>query len=187
MKQDRHEPAPENDFRTVPEKRESVREKGREAVPEKRREAGQHNRHAAIMEIITAEDVGTQTELTRLLNERGFDVTQATVSRDIRRLHLVKESAGNGVWRYAAAHMRREIGEKLHTIFRESVLSVQEAQNIVVIKTMPGLADGACSALDQMNIDGMVGSLAGDDTAFIAMRDTESALRLCGEIQTMLR
>jgi len=82
--------------------------------------------------------------------------------------------------------MRLNFAERLRTIFRESITSIDSAQNIVVIKTMPGLASGACAALDDMGVTCMVGSLAGDDTAFLVMRDTESAADFCREIKEML-
>ena len=95
---------------------------------------------------------------------------------------------GQGVYKYAVSGNRTKLNfaEKLRTIFRESITSIAYAQNIVVIKTMPGLASAACSALDNMNISYMVGSLAGDDTAFLLMQDPESAAIFCEEIKEML-
>ena len=103
-------------------------------------------------------------------------------------MHLIKEPVGQGVYKYAVSGNRTKLNfaEKLRTIFRESITSIAYAQNIVVIKTMPGLASAACSALDNMNISYMVGSLAGDDTAFLLMQDTESAAIFCEEIKEML-
>ena len=103
-------------------------------------------------------------------------------------MHLIKEPAGLGVYKYAVSGNRTKLNfaEKLRTIFRESIISVDFAQNIVVVKTMPGLASAACSALDHMEIAYMVGSLAGDDTALLVMKDAESAAAFCEDIQEML-
>ena len=129
-----------------------------------------------------------QTVDLQALQEAGFYYTQATISRDIKAMHLVKEPVGHGVYKYAVSGNRTKLNfaEKLRTIFRESITSIVSAQNIVVIKTMPGLASAACSALDNMEISYMVGSLAGDDTAFLVMKDTESAECFCREIEEML-
>ena len=141
-----------------------------------------------ILEIITQENIETQEQLLSRLQERGITSTQATISRDIKQMHLVKEPVGHGVYKYAVSGNRTKLNfaEKLRTIFRESITGVDYAQNIVVLKTMPGLASAACSALDNMNYSMLVGTLAGDDTAFLVMRDTESAAEFCEEIKEML-
>jgi len=142
-----------------------------------------------ILEIISQENIETQEQLLSRLQERGIRSTQATISRDIKQMHLIKEPVGHGVYKYTVSGNRTKLNfaEKLRTIFRESITSIDYAQNIVVIKTMPGLASAACSALDNMDIAYMVGSLAGDDTAFLVMKDTESALDFCEELKTMLQ
>ena len=147
-----------------------------------------NDRQAMILEIIAQENIETQEQLLGRLCERGIRCTQATISRDIKAMHLVKEPVGHGVYKYAVSGNRTKLNfaEKLRTIFRESITSIVSAQNIVVIKTMPGLASAACSALDNMEISYMVGSLAGDDTAFLVMKDTESAECFCREIEEML-
>ena len=141
-----------------------------------------------IQEIISQENIETQEQLLVRLQERGITSTQATISRDIKQMHLIKEPVGHGVYKYAVSGNRTRLNfaEKLRTIFRESITSIDSAQNIVVIKTMPGLASAACAALDDMGVAYMVGSLAGDDTAFLVMRDTESAASFCEEIKEML-
>ena len=141
-----------------------------------------------ILEIIAKENIETQEQLLNRLQERGITSTQATISRDIKQMHLIKEPVGQGVYKYAVSGNRTKlnIAEKLRTIFRESITSIAFAQNIVVIKTMPGLASAACSALDNMDIPVMVGSLAGDDTAFLLMQDTDAAEAFCEEIKAML-
>ena len=147
-----------------------------------------NDRQAMILEIISQEDIETQEQLLARLQERGISSTQATISRDIKQMHLIKEPVGRGVYKYAVAGNRTKLNfaEKLRTIFRDSITSIACAQNIVVIKTMPGLASAACSALDNMDITYMVGSLAGDDTAFLLMQDAESAAAFCEEIRAML-
>ena len=147
-----------------------------------------NDRQTMILEIISKENIETQEQLLTRLQERGITSTQATISRDIKQMHLIKEPVGQGVYKYAVSGNRTKLNfaEKLRTIFRESITSIDSAQNIVVLKTMPGLASAACSALDNMDITYMVGSLAGDDTAFLVMKDTESAAIFCEEIKEML-
>ena len=147
-----------------------------------------NDRQNMILEIISQENIETQEQLLTRLQERGITSTQATISRDIKQMHLIKEPVGHGVYKYAVSGNRTKLNfaEKLRTIFRESITSIDYAQNIVVIKTMPGLASAACSALDNMDITYMVGSLAGDDTAFLLMQDADSAAAFCEEIRAML-
>lgn len=145
-------------------------------------------RQKKILEIISAKDVETQNQLIDELAAVGVKSTQATLSRDIKELRLMKELTGGGKYRYVAAGKDDAVDydQRLKKIFRECVTSYDAAQNIIVIRTMPGLAPAACSALDGMEIPGLVGTLAGDDTAFIAMRDNESALRFENEIEKLL-
>jgi len=147
-----------------------------------------NERQNKILEIITRENIETQEQLLERLQEYGIASTQATISRDIKQMHLVKEPIGHGVYKYAVSDNRSRLNfaEKLRTIFRESITSVESAQNIVVVKTMPGLASAACAALDDMKITYMVGSLAGDDTAFLVMKDNDAAKNFCQEIREML-
>ena len=148
-----------------------------------------NERQNKILEIIQKEDIDTQEMLLDRLERMGITCTQATISRDIKQLHLIKEPMGQGKYRYAVSVQRNRlnVADKLRTIFRESIISIDYAQNIVVIKTMAGLANAAAAALDSMNIPYMVGSLAGDDTAMLVMRDTESARTFCEEIHEMLK
>ena len=147
-----------------------------------------NDRQAMILEIIGQENIETQEQLLTRLQARGFRCTQATISRDIKQLHLIKEPVGQGVYKCAVSGNRTtlNVAAKLRTIFRECIVSIDYAQNIVVVKTMPGLANGACSALDNMDMNDIVGSLAGDDTALLVMRNTEAAELLCQEIKDML-
>ncbi len=144
-------------------------------------------RQAKILEIIKNQDVETQNQLIDALRAAGMKSTQATVSRDIKELRLVKELTASGSYRYVCSTDEvSNYRERLKTIFKESVRSAECAQNIVVIRTLPGLAPAACSALDGMNIKGLMGTLAGDDTAFLAMRDNASADAFCREIHFMM-
>ena len=129
-----------------------------------------------------------QNQLLQIISEEIIE-TQEQLLEDIKELHLIKEPAGQGKYRYAVSAHRTKLNfaDKLRTIFRESVLTVDNAQNIVVIKTLPGLANAAGSAVDGMDVPYLVGSLAGDDTALLIMRDTESALDFTEEIKEMLR
>ena len=146
------------------------------------------SRQNKILEIIASKDIETQNQLIDELAAVGVNSTQATLSRDIKELRLIKELTGAGKYRYVAAG-RDEISDidvRLKKIFRECVTNYAAAQNIIVIKTMPGLANGACAALDGMEIDGLVGTLAGDDTAFLAMRDNAAAEAFEKEIEALL-
>ena len=147
-----------------------------------------NERQMLILEIIGQENIETQEQLLTRLQERGVSSTQATISRDIKQMHLIKEPVGHGVYKYSVSGNRTRLNfaEKLRTIFRESITSIDSAQNIVVVKTMLGLASAACAALDDMGLSYMMGSLAGDDTAFLVMKDTPSADTFCEEIQEMI-
>ena len=145
-------------------------------------------RQSEILSIIQAVEVETQEQLLAELKERGFSATQATISRDIKELRIIKELGANGLYRYSAVSkpMEPSCSAKLNSIFKQSVVACDHAQNIVVIKTMPGLASAACSAIDAMNFDMIVGTLAGDDTAFLLMRDNSSANALCSDIRRQI-
>ena len=145
-------------------------------------------RQSVILKIISERDIETQHQLMQALAERGIKSTQATLSRDIKDMRLVKELGPNGNYRYvqAAKPEQDDSSERLRKILKESLVSFDLAQNLLVIKTLPGLAPAACSAIDGMHIENLVGTLAGDDTAFLAMRDNDSALRLYHEIETIL-
>ena len=145
-------------------------------------------RQKKILEIINRENIETQNQLIDALAREGVKSTQATLSRDIRELHLIKEQTPGGVYRYAASGREGAFDHdtRLRKIFRESVVDYAVAQNLIVIKTLPGLADAACSTLDSMDIPSLVGSIAGDDTAFVAMKDNAAAEQLCKEIENLL-
>ncbi len=146
-------------------------------------------RQAKIMEIISNRNIETQEQLLQELHNAGFRSTQATISRDIKDLHIVKELTSFGTYRYtvATSEVAGTFSSKLNTIFRECITNFDYAQNMVVIHTLPGLASAAASAVDAMNMSVVVGTLAGDDTVFIVMRDINAAAAFCGEIQNLLK
>lgn len=145
-------------------------------------------RQAKIIEIISNQSVETQEQLLAALQAEGFRGTQATISRDIKELRIVKELTSLGTYRYTTS--TNEVGgsfsNKLNTIFRECVISFDYAQNIIVIKTLPGLASAAGSAIDSMNLSVILGTLAGDDTVMVVMRDSNAAAAFCGEIKSLV-
>ena len=145
-------------------------------------------RQAKIMEIIATRNVETQEQLLAALQEAGFRGTQATISRDIKELRIVKELTSLGTYRYTTSNneMGGSFSSRLNTIFRECVIGFDYAQNIIVVRTLPGLASAAGSAIDAMNLHAIVGSLAGDDTVIIVMRDNNAAAAFCGEIKNLL-
>ncbi len=145
-------------------------------------------RQAKIMEVISNRNVETQEQLLSLLMQEGFRATQATISRDIKELRIVKELTNMGTYRYttAANESGGTFSARLNTIFRECVTSFDYAQNIIVIRTLPGLASAAGSAIDSMDMNKIVGTLAGDDTVMVVMRDNNAAAAFCGEIKNLI-
>jgi transcriptional regulator of arginine metabolism len=145
-------------------------------------------RQAKILEIISNKNIETQEQLLAELQAEGFRGTQATISRDIKELRIVKELTSLGTYRYttSVSDLGSSFSARLNTIFRECVISFDYAQNIIVVRTLPGLASAAGSAIDAMNLNTIVGTLAGDDTVMIVMRDTNAAATLCGEIKGLL-
>lgn len=144
-------------------------------------------RQAKIMEIISNRNIETQEQLQAELQREGFRCTQATISRDIKEMRIVKELTSLGTYRYTTSgnEIAGTFSSRLNTIFRECVIGYDYAQNIIVIRTMPGLAAAAGSAIDAMNLSTVVGTLAGDDTVMVVMRDNNSAAAFCGEIKNL--
>ena len=146
-------------------------------------------RQSKILELIEQEPLETQEELSAKLREHGFETTQATVSRDIKELRLIKVLTANGTYKYATATSEMDPGmmTRVRNIFRESVTSIDSAENMVVIKTLPGLGSAAGYAVDAMKIASIVGSIAGDDTVFVVMRDADKAVAFRDEATKMLK
>ena len=129
------------------------------------------DRHEEILKIIAEEPIATQEELLRRLTERGFTVGQATVSRDIKRLNLIKQAAPDGGQMYAALlHADADMPEKLMPVFKNSFVSCDFAGNLLVIRTHSGLAGALASAVDSMQLRGVLGSIAGDDTVLLVCK-----------------
>jgi transcriptional regulator of arginine metabolism len=142
-------------------------------------------RQSKILELIKENDIDTQEELLSKLKEYGFNVTQATVSRDIRELGIVKSQGSDGNYKYSAGkeHVSVEISSKFAFILRQAVSSVACANNLIVVKTYTGMGSAAGAAVDQMELSGVIGTLAGDDTLLIIASDNENA----SEITAMLK
>ncbi len=146
-------------------------------------------RQAKILDLIDQFEIETQEELSEYLRDLGYATTQATVSRDIKELRLIKIlSSTTGKYRYAVAtsEVENSFTNRLRNIFKECVTEISYAQNMVVIKTLPGLGQAAAMAIDAMRDKRVIGTLGGDDTVFIVMRDTEVASQFCLEAQKTL-
>lgn len=143
-------------------------------------------RHTKIIEIINKYDIDTQEELAEKLYEAGFRVTQATVSRDIRELNLTKIAKSNGKQRYVALENKeKDLYAKYVQVLKTGFLSMDQAQNILVIKTVSGMAMAVAAALDELHIHGIVGSIAGDDTVMCAIRNCEDVSGVMEKIKKL--
>lgn len=144
-------------------------------------------RHAKILELIRKYDVETQEELSDYLEKEGYQVTQATVSRDIRELKLTKVATKGGRQKYAAlAENTDDMIEKYHHVFQNGFVSMDMAQNILVVKTVPGMAMAVAAALDAMNWHEIVGSIAGDDTIMCAVRTKDDTVVLMERLRKIV-
>lgn len=146
-------------------------------------------RHSKVLELISKYDIQTQEELLDLLRKENFDVTQATVSRDIKELQLVKVQKNKGGYRYAAssAWEPEDMSSKFHYIFKESVLSIDYAENLVLIKCYVGMANAACAALDSIKWKDVLGTIAGDDTILCIMYDKNQAPNFVKQLKKLLK
>ena len=145
-------------------------------------------RQNAILEIIRDRDIDTQEELADELRRRNFSVTQATVSRDIRELRLIKVLTSSGQYKYATADKPENgLSERFHRIFSESVLSIAHAYNQVIIKTLPGSANVAAEMIDSLRWPEIIGTLAGDNTILMIVRSTDEVNVILRRIDEMLR
>ena len=141
-------------------------------------------RHEKIIELIEQYDIETQDELAELLRKEGFDVTQATVSRDIRKLALSKVPGKNGRQKYALLnHQDHQMAEKYVGILREAFVSMDQAQNILVIKTVSGMAMAVAAALDAIHFHEIVGCIAGDDTIMCAVRSVDDTILVMDKLR----
>lgn len=146
-----------------------------------------YSRHAKILELIENYEIETQEDLSEYLKKIGIDVTQATVSRDIRELRLVKVLSSSGKYKYATINHSQEGGtERLLKIFKNSIISMQTAGHLLVLKTLPGAAQIAGSAIDSLGIEEIVGTIAGDDTIFVAISSKEKINSIVNKFNNLL-
>lgn len=146
-------------------------------------------RRRVIREVIATRTIQTQAELTAELNRQGFAVTQATVSRDVKELGLVKVPADGGIYRYALpeASQGPDPHDRLRRIFADSVVSLDWSLNLIVIHTLPGTAHAVASCLDHVRLDGMIGTVAGDDTILVVVKSGQKVRRILGELKKLLQ
>lgn len=146
-------------------------------------------RHAKILELIAEFEIDTQEDLLGRLNENGFKVTQATVSRDIKELRLIKVQSAGGGYRYSTNSSRDNVDMsfKFHAVFSEAVNVIDYAENMVVIKCYVGMANAACAAMDSIRWEGVVGTIAGDDTIFCVMRTKSDAVAFADQLTKLLK
>ena len=145
-------------------------------------------RHEKIKELIQQYDIDTQEELASRLNEAGFKVTQATVSRDIRALKMMKVTGKDGKSRSVILQeLPTEMGEKYTRVLHDALLTIDQGQNILVIRTVPGMAMGVAAALDALNWEEILGSIAGDDTVMCVARTLEEASSVAERLKSILQ
>ncbi len=146
------------------------------------------SRHKKIVELVRENDISTQEELAQILNNQGFNVTQATVSRDIRELKLTKGISDSGKQKYfVETNEESNLNEKYVRVFTECFVSMDMAMNILVIKTVSGMAMAVAAALDAMNFNEIVGTIAGDDTIMCAIRTVEDTRILISKLEKILK
>lgn len=144
-------------------------------------------RHSKIIEIIKENNVETQEDLAIMLKKAGFEVTQATISRDIRELKLTKVATSDGKQKYEIfSHDDTKTNEKLINVFKEGVVSIDYAQNIIVVKTLTGMAMAIGAAIDSMGNSEIVGSIAGDDNIFCVVKTEDKAIRLIEKFKDII-
>ena len=144
-------------------------------------------RHSKILEIINDNDIETQEELAEALKDAGYDVTQATVSRDIKLLKLVKMQSESGKYKYiSSSKEERDINDKLYSILKNAAIAVEQVDKFVVVKTLTGAASAAAEAIDTLYSNDVAGTIAGDNTILVLVRTVEKALELISKIRKMI-
>lgn len=147
-----------------------------------------YSRQAKILELISAYEVETQEKLVDLLKNEGFNVTQATVSRDIKELHLVKTPASTGRYKYTAdTSADQPLSDRLSKVFRETIKSVVASGNLIVIKTLPGCGAAAGEAIDSMNFPHIIGSIAGDNNLLLIADDPANVPAMVNQFSQMIK
>lgn len=145
------------------------------------------SRHAKILAIINSKEIETQEELADELRKEGIEVTQATVSRDIKELNLIKVLSDLGRYKYASISPKEKfLSNKLVVVFKQTVLNVEQVEKFIVIKTITGAASGAAEAIDTLNLEGLAGTIAGDNTIFILCRSEDKALEIVQKLKKIL-
>ena len=145
-------------------------------------------RQDKILEIINKYDIETQDDLIARLEKEGFDVTQATASRDIKELKLSKVLTGRGTYRYIRNENKHiDVNVKFNNVLVESIQKVDYASNIIVLKTYPGLASAVATGIDAIHISEILGCVAGDDTIMVVVRDEESAVDIADKLKNMIK
>lgn len=143
-------------------------------------------RQDAILELIEEFDIETQEELASKLKENGFKVTQATISRDIKELHLIKSQSDSGAYKYAVNENKNMVNtDRLMKVFQHSVLSISRAMNLVVVQTLSGSANAAAETIDKLELTGVVGTIAGDNTIFIAASSEGAAEMIINKLKQL--
>ncbi len=146
------------------------------------------DRHSKILEILNKYEVETQEDLTKYLKEAGINVTQATVSRDIRQMKLIKVMTKSGKYKYAAySNQSSNLDDRIVSVFREAVLTIDYANNFVCLHTITGMAQAAGVAIDALKLNEIVGTVAGDDTLFILVRSEDDAKELVKKFEGLLK
>lgn len=144
-------------------------------------------RHSRILDIISEQAIETQDELLNILKAEGYKATQATISRDIKDLRLVKSLGDDGKYRYISAEKNSsDMRSGFSTLFSNAVRSIDNAENFVIIKTFSGMAQAVCASLDNLNHSLVVGTIAGDDTIFVACHSAELALNFADELKKLI-
>jgi len=147
-----------------------------------------YSRHSKILELISAFDICTQDELAERLGQNGFSATQATISRYIKELKLLKIPIRSGQYKYASAnHEEEKTDVKFYNILKETVTAVKTAKNLIIVKTYSGMANAAGAAIDAVGFPEVVGSIAGDDTVFLAFASDETAESTAGKLTKMIK
>lgn len=146
------------------------------------------SRQSKILELISTKDIGSQDELVACLKEANYDITQATISRDIKELGLIKILGADGKYKYSLIDSGEQtVSNKNISIFKECVISVKQANNLCVIKTVKGLASGICSMIDKLNLDSVLGAVYGDDTVMVILPTNQLAQNAVETLEELLR
>ena len=145
-------------------------------------------RHAMILQLIDGMEIDTQEMLADQLLARGVSVTQATISRDIKELRLVKVLTDHGTYKYSTAdRVEKNVSDRMIRLFSESVVSLTEAENLIVIKTLPASAGSACEAIDGLNWNEIAGTLAGENSIFVAIKSKEQVPAVMNRFRAMMK